>query len=268
MDIFSIIRLFGGLARSCGGKLFRGLMLALCLLGMGVLCLLGASEFFPWEWACGLRRPFSTLFKQIQYPWRLVGVAAPMLSVAAVWGLMRGGENRRGALALIAALSLVFGGYIMQVFVQDAPLITQDSYCDTRIGQYEYTYEGTEKSALVPGEIVAGKAASFTVREYEKQGTNLSFILDAPDGCAYVEVPLLYYPGYHAEVNGMPARAERGSNNVLRIYGVPEHMDYHVRVWYREPLAWTVSAVGSLAGAALLVFFCARCGKKARRRIG
>ena len=261
-----IARLYmSGVSRE--GEARRNDRLALCMLALGALCLAGATGLFPWAWACSLSRPFSTLFKQIQYPWRLVGVAAPLLSIAAAWGLMRDEKHRKTALMLIAMLNVVFSGYVMQIFVQDAPLITKDSYCDTRIGQYEYTYEGTEKSALVPGEIIAGKTELYTVREYEKQGTNLSFALDIPEGCAYIDVPLLYYRGYDAEVNGEAAsRIKRGHNNVLRVYGAFVPGENAVRVWYDEPALWTAAAWASLAGGVLLGALCARMGGKPRRR--
>lgn len=260
-----IARLYaGGVAKE--GEARRVDRFALCMLMMGALCLVCASEFFPWAWACSLRRPFSTLFKQIQYPWRLVGVAAPMLSIAAAWGFMRDERHRRTALFVIVSLSVVLSGYVMQIFVQDAPLITQDSYCDTRIVQYEYTYEGTEKSALVPGEIFAAKANDYIIRDYVKQGTNLSFTFYGENGCAYLEAPLLYYPGYRAEANGVPCRVERGHNNVLRIFGVPGGEDVQVRIWYEAPVIWTAAAWASLAGGALLAALCARMSGKPRRR--
>lgn len=260
-----IVRVYaGGMKKE--GEDGRRDVLALCLLALGALCLLGATEAFPWAWACSLRRPFSTFFKQIQYPWRLVGVAVPMLSAAAAWGLMREEKTRRSALLLIIALDVVFAGYVMQIFVQDAPLITKDSFCDTRIVQYEYTYEGTEKSALMPGEITAAKAASYTISDYEKQGTNLSFVFYSDNGCAYAEAPLLYYPGYRAEANGQPCRVERGHNNVLRIFGLPGGEAVHVRVWYKAPIIWTAAAWASLLGAALLAVQCARMNAEKRRR--
>jgi len=237
--------------------------LSLVLLMMSGFVLLGSTEFFPWEWACSLRRPFSTFFMQIQFPWRLVGIAVPMLSMAAAWGYIGEEKYRMQGLFAAVVLSIVFSAYTMQIFVQKTPLLKQDSYCDTRIEQYEYTYAGTEKSALVPGEITAAKTDTYTVREYDKQGTNLSFVLDVPEGCAYIETPLLYYPGYRASINGAEAsRVKRGHNNVLRIYGAFEPENNLVRVWYEAPDAWTAAAWASLAGAALLALQCARIKRR------
>lgn len=229
---------------------------------LGALALLCATELFPWDWACSLRRPFSTLFKQIQYPWRLVGVAAPMLSMAAAWGYLREARSRPQTLLVIAALSAVLSGYAMQTIVQDVPVLTPDGYCDTRIGQFEYTYEGTEKSALVPGEITAARAPVCVVTDYHKQGTNLSFTLNVAEGSAYVETPLLYYPGYRAEANGQPCRVARGKNNVVRIYGVPEGTDNAVRVWFEAPPLWLAAQTVSALSAGLLALLLLRMKRR------
>ena len=241
--------------------------LSLVLLGLGALALLGATSFFPWEWACSLSRPFSTFFMQIQFPWRLVGVAAPLLSMAAAWGYMRCERQRTAALGAVIALSVVFSAYTMQIFVQQKPLLTQESYCDTRIEQYEYTYVGTEKSALNPGEIVVAGTQEYAVTDYDKQGTSLAFTLDIPRGCAYVEVPLLYYPGYRAQVNGEECRVVRGDNNVVRVFGVHGEQALQVRVWFEAPKTWIAAQTASVLGAALLVLALARMNRPAGRGI-
>jgi len=237
---------------NAGGEDGRRDRLSLALLLLGALALLGATELFPWDWACSLSRPYSTLFTQIQYPWRLVGVACPLLCIAGAWGFMRSERHKRGALLAIAALSCVFAGYTMQVFVQQEPLLRQDSYCDTRIRQYEYLYENTYKEALLPGAVVAVGAPEMTIENYDKQGTNLSFTISLPQGSQYLELPLLYYPGYKAEVNGEACRVVRGDNNVLRVYGVPEGAGHDVRVWFESPGIWLAAQGASLCGAALL----------------
>ncbi|MBQ4264743.1 MAG: hypothetical protein IJB85_04450 [Clostridia bacterium] len=235
-----------------GGEKQEGGRIAGVLLALGALMLLGATQAFPWEWACSLPRPYSTFFKQIQYPWRLVGAAMPMLAFCAAWGYMKEERTRSQALCLIAALCVVFAGHGMQMVVQDVPLLEKESFCDTRIEQYEYTYERTEKSALAPGEIAVLDAPAYQVREYSKRGTNMSFTLDAPQGLSGVEVPLLYYPGYRAEANGESCRVAMGENNVIRLYGVPGGENIAIRVWYEAPAVWQASLGVSAAGAALL----------------
>ena len=191
-----------------------------------------------------------------------MGVGCAPLAFAAAWGYMREEKHRTQALCLIAALCAVYTGYSMQAFVQDVPLLEKESFCDTRIEQYEYTYELTEKSALVPGEIIALDAPEYAVSEFKKQGTNLSFIVDAPQGFSSLELPLLYYPGYKAEANGESLRVSRGNNNLIRLYGIANTEDAHIRVWFESPIAWKIAAGASFAAWLLLAALILR----ARRR--
>jgi len=222
------------------------------LLGFGALLLLGATEVFPWEWACYLPTPYSTFFMQIQYPWRLVGAAVPMLAFAAAWGFMREEKHRTAGLCAILMLCAVFAGYSMQVIVQDVPMLEKESFCDTRIEQYEYTFPGTEKSALEPGEVVAYHAPEYAVRNYEKRGATMSFTLDVPQGLSALELPLLYYPGYRVTDNGNECRTLLGTNNVIRVLRIQEGMGREIRVWFDEPITWTASVYVSAAGFVLL----------------
>ena len=235
------------------------------LLALGAIALLLSTELFPWKTLCYLPRPYSTLFMQIQFPWRFVGVAAPMLSMAAAWGYMRD-ENRCSAmLGAVIVLSAALGGYMMQGYVQrQEPVLAADSFCDTRVTQAEYLYFGTQKASLAPGEIIAGKAETYAVRDYRKQGSNLSFVLDVPAGSAYVEVPLLYYPGYKAEADGAPCLVTRGENNVMRILRIREGTDIPVRVWFKPPVVWRIAEAASLLGCALMIAALAVMKKRQR----
>lgn len=225
---------------------------SMALLGMGVLALLGATDVFPWAWACSLSRPFSTLFMQMQFPWRLVSVAAPMLAMAAACGYLADEKHRSAGFAAIGVLTLVFGGYALQAIVMKTPALDAEGFCDTRIGQYEYTYMGTEKSALVPGEITAATDGEYAVTDFEKDGTSLSFTISMADGCQYIDVPLLYYPGYRATIDGEARNVTRGDTNLLRVMGSPNGQSAQVRVWFEPPVTWLIAQGASLAGAALL----------------
>jgi len=237
-----------------GGREMQTAQDRLCrvLLAFGALLLLGATELFPWAWACSLPTPYSTFFMQIQYPWRLVGVAVPMLSLAAAWGFMREEKYRTAGLCAILMLSAVFAGYSMQVIVQDVPMLEKESFCDTRIEQYEYTFPGTEKGALEPGSVVIYDAPEYAVRDYRKSGTKISFKLDVPQGLSMMELPVLFYPGYRVTDNGQECRTMLGTNNVLRVFRIQEGMDRHIEVWFDEPAAWTAAVYVSAAGFALL----------------
>lgn len=226
---------------------------ALALGALGVVALLGATDAFPWELVCSLRRPFSTFFKQIQFPWRLVGVAVPMMSMAAAWGYLKDDRHASAGAAVIVALCAACSGYTMQCMVQRTPVLDKETFTDTRISQFEYTYVGTEKTALKPGDIrVGGAEGAYSVLEMTKRGTNLTATI-AMDGGAYIEFPLLYYPGYQAAVNGIPCKVARGTNNMLRVYGTASGQTAKVDISFKPPMTWIAAQSVSLLGLTLLI---------------
>ena len=234
---------------------------ALALGALGVVALLGATNAFPWEWVCSLRRPFSTFFKQIQFPWRLVGVAVPLLSMAAAWGYLKDDRHASAGAAVIVALCAACSGYTMQCMVQRTPVLDKETFTDTRISQFEYTYVGTEKTALKPGDIrVGGAEGAYSVLEMTKRGTNLTATI-AMDGGTYIEFPLLYYPGYQAAVDGIPCTVARGTNNMLRVYGTASGQTAKVDISFKPPMAWIAAQGVSLLGLALLILSLRRMKK-------
>ena len=137
--------------------------------------------------------------------------------------------------------------------VQRTPVLDKETFTDTRISQFEYTYVGTEKTALKPGDIrVGGAEGAYSVLEMTKRGTNLTAVIEM-DGGAYIEFPLLYYPGYQATVNGIPCKVARGMNNMLRVYGTASGQTAKVDISFKPPMAWVAAQSVSLLGLALLI---------------
>jgi len=231
--------------------------LAVCLGLFGLVALAGATGIVPWKWLGGLPRPISTIARQIQFPWRLVGAATPFLCMAAACGYL-GHEKHRAAGAVLAlGLCVVFAGYTLGDFAQQNPILGRDDYADTRIRQYEYLYTGTEKGILIPGQVVYGDEEA-PVEAYDKQGTSLTLTLKEGAWGNYLEAPLLYYPGYRAQINGQEATVGAGDNGVIRVYGAFTGGADTVRIWFSEPLAWRVAEGLSLAGFALLAWLLVR----------
>lgn len=236
--------------------------LSLSLLGLGALALLLSTDAFPWSFFCSLRKPFSTFFMQIQFPWRFVSVAAPMLSVSAAWGYLKDEKNAKLGMAVLAALCVIFSGYTMQTMVQQTPVLEKETYTSTRIDQFEYTYLATEKTALKVGDVRVNPEGTCEVLEYQKRGTELTARVRTKDG-RYMELPLLYYPGYQAEIDGQPHTVERGTNNMVRIYGTPDGGEGVIHVWYQPPTLWLIAQGVSALGALLLAWSLWRMRKRA-----
>ena len=237
--------------------------LALGLLALGALALGLSTDFFPWRILCSIRKPFSTFFMQIQFPWRFVGMAVPMLSAAAAWGYLREERDAKTGMAALIALCVVFSGYTMQTMVQRLPELEKETYTDTRIGQFEYTYPCTEKTALKVGDVRTSQPGVCNVLSYEKRGTELTATVQLEGEAAYIELPLLYYPGYRAEIDGQAQTVARGTNNMVRVYGLSSGERGTVRVWYQPPTAWLIAQGASALGALLLAASLRRMRRRA-----
>mgnify|MGYP006972227100 CR=1 FL=1 len=236
---------------------------ALGLLALGALALGLSTDFFPWRILCSIRKPFSTFFMQIQFPWRFVGMAVPMLSAAAAWGYLREEKDAKTGMAALIALCVVFSGYTMQTMVQRLPELEKETYTDTRIGQFEYTYPCTEKTALKVGDVRTSQPGVCSVLSYEKRGTELTATVQLEGEAAYIELPLLYYPGYRAEIDGQAQTVARGTNNMVRVYGLSSGESGTVHVWYQPPTAWLIAQGASVLGALLLAASLRRMRRRA-----
>lgn len=175
-----------------------------------------------------------------------------MLSAAAAWGYLREEKDAKTGMAALIALCVVFSGYTMQTMVQRAPELEKETYTDTRIGQFEYTYPCTEKTALKVGDVRTSQPGVCNVLSYEKRGTELTATVQLEGEAAYIELPLLYYPGYRAEIDGQAQTVARGTNNMVRVYGLSSGESGTVHVWYQPPTAWLIAQGASVLGALLL----------------
>ena len=173
--------------------------------------------------------------------------------MAAAWGYLKDDRHASAGAAVIVALCAACSGYTIQCMVQRTPVLDKETFTDTRISQFEYTYVGTEKTALKPGDIrVGGAEGAYSVLEMTKRGTNLTATI-AMDGGTYIEFPLLYYPGYQATVNGIPCKVARGTNNMLRVYGTASGQTATVDISFKPPMAWVAAQSVSLLGLLLLL---------------
>ncbi len=238
--------------------LVAGLVLAACSTGL-----------FPWRELVGRAGRLMHVFRQIQFPWRLVGVAMPMLCMIAARGYLMKKETRAAGAVALGILAVLTSGYTMQSRMREGPVMEEDGYCDTRIGQFEYTYLWTQKDALEPGRVHMLGVDPCEVVEYDKQGTTLRCTLSIPQGNSHeVEIPLLFYPGYKVtEAEGVEnARCMIGNNNVIWVLLRDHGPEVKFTVRFVEPLIWRVAEVVSAAGFVLLAVFMRSFLKKQRRK--
>ena len=231
--------------------------LPMTLLCMGALAALMSTKLIPWDRLVKLPSPLNSPFVMIQFPWRLVGVAAPLMSIAAACGYLAKPRLARAGAVLALVMSVVCAGLVLQEQMGKSICLPKEGYLDSRITQREYVYEGTERSTFSPG-AVHTDGTNAQVTSYEKRGTNLTLTIAGMADAQYLELPVNYYPGYRVQVNGEERSVCQGDFNVVRVYGTWTDEAQTVRLWFEEPLLWRAAELASLAGFALLALLCAR----------
>ena len=120
-----------------------------------------------------------------------------------------------------------------------------------------YLLNGTDFSRFIPGNYVLSDE-SVTLVETKKNGTNVEITYTGADGEIWIEVPLLWYPGYRAvDQDGKELPLERGEGSYLRVYtqGRPEatiYISYEGKTIYRVGDVISLGTLVVMAGWTVL----------------
>ena len=219
---------------------------AWALLAWGGVMVLFVSRIMPWK-ALARIPLLDQFFSYSQFPWRFLAFALVFLSMSGGAAVVMAAEELKAkqviyAAAFLAALlpmaSFLDGRNQEHVQIRQTEII--DS---TMIASGEYLYSGTEIYNLPE------RAGKVTVSDegiisgnFTQDGSHISFEYDASalSGDGYGEVPLLYYPGYKAQINGEEVPVERGGENTVRIT-LPAGSRGEVALSYQGKISWNLS---------------------------
>ena len=208
---------------------------------------------FPWTFLTQIAIVEKSV-KMIQFLWRLLGIVSLFMAIAFTAGicmLIRIYPSFRKALAYgVCILSIIFAWFLLDNVTQfnsysNAARVANENKTDAL---YLYTGDSLEtfsqRGNMITCVDMIGKCTNM-----HKEGTDMQFHLSVEQmkENAYVEVPLYFYPGYSAKINGMETDCMRGENGVLRIAVFKElEADNEVTVTYRQPILWRIADVVSL----------------------
>lgn len=229
----------------------------LCALAVGAVSLFAATRLFPWSWMPHLP-VLGTLLGSIQFPWRFLGLATIALTLATLFGLQqlqltgRGTAARAGAGAVVL-LTAYFCLTFLPTYVQtDTGSYTGDvslfmlrppSHVTTTMDDL-YLPKGAAESGLG---YAASEPAAIQVDQIIRDGRTTTLTCSTGSEQGFVELPLLYYPGYRADT-GTLALSEHG----LVLLAVPPDFTGTVTVTWQEPKRWLAADLVSLFSLAAL----------------
>lgn len=234
------------------GKHYRFGCMAFAL---SVLTLIMSLDVFPWDSLVRHLGPFGMLAGSIQFPWRLLGICSLTLSVTGVCAIEHMRENDitpkiniSGVIIMIAAIVMLTDSYMLGNMLDgEKPFRAYSANAirtDTS-GTYfnEYAPSQTDVSLLDGNYKVSSDEV--TVSEYSKEYLNILMQVNNASGeNQYIEVPLLYYPGYAAYADGTQLQCEKGDNNVVRVI-VPADFNGYINIKYCKSMAWIIAEIVS-----------------------
>lgn len=232
---------------------------ALKLVAGGALMTIAATDFFPWG-AVSLLTQGQVGY--IQFTWRLLILATPMLALAGGYGLCEFGGKRQDA-AAVAALSMAVI-CVMPVFsseIQNPIYVEKGVIISPFMGRSfpEYTYSDTTDFLAIRKRSVEiiGDAE---MADYEKRSTTITAQVSARTE-SRITFPLFDYDGFRATVDGREIAVERGNNNRVSVV-LPAGTSGALKIWFAGKWWWRVGDAVSAAALALLAWSGARKRKR------
>ncbi len=235
---------------------------ALKLVAGGALMTIAATDFFPWG-AVSLLTQGQVGY--IQFTWRLLILATPMLALAGGYGLCEFGGKRQDA-AAVAALSMA-AICVMPIFsseIQNPIYVEKGVIISPFMGRSfpEYTYSDTTDFLAIRKRSVEiiGDAE---MADYEKRSTTITAQVSARTE-SRITFPLFDYDGFRATVDGREIAVERGSNNRVSVV-LPAGTSGALKIWFAGKWWWRVGDAVSAAALIGLLFWMKKGEKKACR---
>lgn len=241
-----------------------------CSLAFAAVAVFMCSLWFPWDLIQQMNWVFRTITVNIQFPWRLMGIAGFFLSVTTIClcKLLREREDRRLYHAALLVLGLCFvlsADYCMYRYTQEMIVYYYDDVqkLDSEgIGGAEYLPEGTPASFADDTGSLPGEGLE-VLKEHNTGDGRAVTCRNTADADTFLDIPLLPYQGYVCrdvqtgeklalELSAVPGR--------IRIT-VPEGYEGTFRVRFEGFWYWRVSEAVSL-----LSLLIAMAGMLFRRR--
>lgn len=232
--------------------------------GLSVLLLFAASDLFPWN--IFAKTYPGMILSQIQFPWRYIGFAAPVMAVLTGFVIEKCDEfNIRGVnAAVIAAFACVIaaGSFISNYEEGAGQTVITDT---AEMSSYpsngsEYVIGGSPLN-LIDRNIDTKNADASIVSE-----SGVDMVLDVNAyGTSSIDVPRFAYPYYKAYDDiGSQYMLSMGNMNKLRVI-ISEPYSGKLYIKFSEPWYWRLSEIVSLLGVVLLCLNAVR-GYRARRK--
>ena len=231
-------------------------------LGIGMAFAYCSTKLFPWHLIEQVPI-IGNMAMMLQFPWRLLGFSTVFLCFAAAIGFVefiKYCKNKKAIFVGFYVFCYLSSSLLLDQYAIDKPFLYKSemvSFYGDSIGWGEYLYKGTDIKALESSERkVESSDQNLFIENFVQKGTNISFDYKIASKMedAFVDLPLLYYPGYVAyDTEGNKLVLQRGNNNVVRII-LPKLNQNHIELSYKGKTSFRLAtAISWITFLTLLV---------------
>lgn len=213
-----------------------------------------STNLFPYMWLDEYCPALYAGLKKFEFAWRFLAVSSTLITLMYVVLMAKAKEllGRKKALAVGAVVCMLFcyqgADYLFQYNNLMIPFEYEDSFRDLTVrAVYDGAYlpQGTDFLEMTP-EIKTPEGGAVKASLAARTGTKMDVMIENQgDAEAYVELPVLYYQGYHAKSDTGELSVTAGDNNRLRV-AVPTGFNGMIKVSFAEPWYWRSAEIISL----------------------
>lgn len=237
----------------------------------GAVAVWMTTTLFPWVLIVELP-VLGPFFENFQFMWRFNILALLCLTVPAARGwfrLLGKAMGKRNTLIVMTMVVCVFSSMYVNSFIRQSSELVGGKEVDDTIRESSYM----DALYLVDGyeiftrSLLESSAEDIEYTDVDRGDGEITLryrLGDAPAGQAYIDVPITYYPGYEARIDGQPAQVRCADSGVVRVLLPEDRREGTLRVAYRErPM---VVAADILSALTLLACLACLIVSQARRR--
>lgn len=223
------------------------------LLVMTIVTVILSSKIFPWQ--------LFRILDFIQFPWRFLiftELASSLLSGYLVIKYFE--KNKREVAFLIILVYLVLANTQLERTLYSSTVFKNDFSVDSNlIMGAEYLPANTEKDFFINMHKAVIQENNYKNEyQYTRNGSKLQFNYDNFEENVYLEIPFIYYKGYHAYIqNGSSIQelpVSKGANALVRINTL-NNLSGTIIVEYRTTLVQYVSYITSFVSTIGLITY-------------
>lgn len=222
-----------------------------------------STNLFPYMWLDEFCPVLYSGLKNFEFAWRFLAIATMLIALLYVV-LMEKAKifwERKRVLIIGGIISILFcwqgASYLFQCNNMIIPFEYEDSFRDlTMRAIYDGAYmpAGTDYREMT-SDIKTSERGAVTVKLLSRAGTSMqAMIKNHGEEEDYIEFPILYYQGYHAQYDEGELVVEAGTNNRLKVI-VPAGFDNVVNMAFTEPWYWRGAEIISLLFGIGLISF-------------